>query len=108
MQEMLRRSVVDTDALCHVSCCAVPTTLPPPHTHARAQVCCGSFGCCPTKRCINNATTGNQPYCCGDDCNIGQNLNCCPGGNICVNTSGSAVSCIEQSCVGRGPRVLAR
>lgn len=56
------------------------------------QVCCGLNGCCTTKRCINNATTGFEPKCCGDDCNIGQSLNCCPGGQICYNVTGQTVS----------------
>ena len=55
------------------------------------QVCCGVWGCCATKRCINNATTNFQPRCCGDDCNIGRAINCCNANEICVNQTGVQV-----------------
>jgi hypothetical protein len=57
---------------------------------ANVQVCCGKEGCCPSKRCINNATTNFEPNCCGDDCNVGKALKCCPGGQICVNVTGTS------------------
>lgn len=82
-------STMASGADCGLLLCGVSVAAWPCATH---QVCCGLFGCCTTKRCINNATTGFEPRCCGDDCNIGQSLNCCPGGQVCYNVTGQTVS----------------
>src|SRR5690348_2528877 len=77
------------------------------------QVCCGTYGCCSSNLCINNATTNNQPFCCeasSPPCpgttGLQFGLNCCQKGTTCLNstTVRNEQSTINGRCLQRHHR----